>query len=376
MEPSQERDLSSKKNGNVYTVLTNAHVLNRLGSYKILAPDGQSYPLLPRRVFPANVDLAEAEFTSDRDYQISELGDSQTVEVGSNVYTYGWSGISTANNSRTPQFLPGYISNIKSGNTYNGYDLIYTLSRVPGLSGSPLFNDRGKVIGIYGLEDDRATLTLGISIATYQRYANTARIIPSSPSPTPKVSNPQPRLPPTQAANDNFSLAYSLNGRESSVNSVAISPDGQTLVSGSMDKTIKVWRLSDGKLLRTLSGHRVSVNSVAISPDGQTLVSGSMDKTIKVWRLSDGKLLHTLSGHRVSVNFVASTPVEISPNGQTLVSGSYDKTIKVWRLRDGQLLRTLSGHQDRVLSVAISPDGQTLVSGSKDKTIKVWRVIP
>lgn len=214
-------------------------MLDRSGSYKIVAPDGQSYPLLPRRVFPLNVDLAEAEFTSDQDYQISNLGDSQTLEVGNNVYTYGWSGISTAtNNSRTPQFLQGYISNIKSDNTYKGYDLNYTLSRVPGLSGSPLFNDRGEVIGIYGLEDDRSTLTLGILIATYRRYASSARVISA---PTPKVTT---RSQPVKAANTNFSLAYSLSGHEDSVTSVAISPDGQTIVSGGDDRTIQVWRLS------------------------------------------------------------------------------------------------------------------------------------
>ena len=67
------------------------------------------------------------------------------------------------------------------------------------------------------------------------------------------------------------------------VRSVAVSSDGQTLVSGSWDKTIKVWELSTGKLVRTLTGHENPVDSVAISPDGQTLVSGSDDKTIRVW---------------------------------------------------------------------------------------------
>ncbi|MCL1475093.1 WD40 repeat domain-containing protein, partial [Argonema antarcticum] len=70
------------------------------------------------------------------------------------------------------------------------------------------------------------------------------------------------------------------------VYSVAISPDGQTLVSGSNDKTINIWNLATGNLIRTLSGHSGYVYSVAISPDGQTLVSGSNDKTIKIWRVS------------------------------------------------------------------------------------------
>ena len=164
-----------------------------------------------------------------------------------------------------------------------------------------------------------------------------------------------------------FECVCTLSGHSYSVESVAISPDGQTLVSGSWDKTIKVWHLVTGELLRTLTGHTDSVNSVAISPDGQTLVSGSWDNTIKVWHLATGELLRTLVGHSHRVNSVA-----ISPDGQTLVSGSNDQTIKVWHLPTGELLRTFVGHTGMVRSVAINPDGQTLVSGSGDQTIKIW----
>ena len=67
------------------------------------------------------------------------------------------------------------------------------------------------------------------------------------------------------------------------VYSVAISPDGHTLVSASQDKTIKLWSLPDGALLKTLTGHTAWIDAVAISPDGRTLASGSYDKTIKLW---------------------------------------------------------------------------------------------
>ncbi|HEX7735546.1 MAG TPA: WD40 repeat domain-containing protein [Ktedonobacteraceae bacterium] len=155
-------------------------------------------------------------------------------------------------------------------------------------------------------------------------------------------------------------------GHRDPVLSVAFSPDGQTLASGGL-KDIKLWNLATGKELRALTGHTNHVDSVAFSPDGQTLASGSWDNTIKLWNLATGKELRTLTSHTGTVHSVA-----ISPNGQTLVSGSGDKTIKVWDIASGKELRTLTGYRDSVLSVAFSPDGQILASGSGDNTIKIW----
>jgi eukaryotic-like serine/threonine-protein kinase len=163
-----------------------------------------------------------------------------------------------------------------------------------------------------------------------------------------------------------------LTGHTDAVRAVAVSANGQIVASGSSDQTIKIWQLASGKLLHTLTGHKGPVWSIAISPDSQTLASGSYDGTIKLWNLQTGKLLHTLPDHYDSVWAVA-----ISPDGQTLASGSYDGTIKLWDLQTGKLQRTLSsqtssGHTEAVRSVAISPNGQTLVSASWDKTLKVW----
>ncbi|MGK7932234.1 MAG: caspase family protein [Microcystaceae cyanobacterium] len=164
-------------------------------------------------------------------------------------------------------------------------------------------------------------------------------------------------------------LVRTLKGHSSWVRSVAISGDGQTVVSGSRDNTVKVWELGTGKLVRTLAGHSRPVNSVAISEDGKTIVSGSGDNTVKVWELGTGKLLRTLKGHSDSVKSVA-----ISGDGRTLVSGSDDNTVKVWELGTGRLIRTLEGHYTDIESVAISEDGKTLVSGSDDYTVKVWEL--
>ena len=166
---------------------------------------------------------------------------------------------------------------------------------------------------------------------------------------------------------------HTLNGHSDFVYSVAISPNGKTIVSGSKDRNIKVWDLQTGQMQRTLEGHSSLVKSVAISPDGQTIVSGSLDSTIKMWDLHTGQMQRSLKGHSWQVHSVA-----ISPNGQTIVSGGLDiggsKDIKVWDLHTGQLIRTLKGHLSLVTSVAISPDGQTIVSDSRDKILKVWNL--
>lgn len=164
-------------------------------------------------------------------------------------------------------------------------------------------------------------------------------------------------------------LIRTLFSHESGVIAVAISPDKQTLVSSSNDQTIKIWNLVTGELIRTLDGHEGAVWSIAITPNGQTLVSGSGDKTIKIWNLQTGQLVNTLTHHLSSVMSLA-----ISPDGKTLVSGSNDKTIKIWNLATGELIQTITGHDDAVISLAISPDGQTLVSSSNDKTIKIWNL--
>ena len=159
------------------------------------------------------------------------------------------------------------------------------------------------------------------------------------------------------------------NGHSSFIYAIAISPDGQTIASGSADKTIKLWNLNTGQEISTLTGHSGSVASVAFSPDGKLLASSSLDKTIKLWNLQTNKEIRTLTGHS---NSVAS--VVFSPDGKTLASGSNDKTIKLWNLANGKEIGTLTGHSDLVSSIAFSADGQQLASGSKDKTIKLWNL--
>ncbi|KAL4734024.1 hypothetical protein BDV11DRAFT_175153 [Aspergillus similis] len=158
-----------------------------------------------------------------------------------------------------------------------------------------------------------------------------------------------------------------LEGHSDWVLSVAFSPDGRLLASGSVDRNIKLWDPATGTLKHTLEGHSDWVQSVAFSSDGRLLASHSRDEIIKLWDPASGVLKHTLAGHSDWVQSVA-----FSPNGRLLASGSRAKTIKLWDPATGALKHTLEGHSDWVLSVAFSPDGRLLASGSVDRNIKLW----
>ena len=164
-------------------------------------------------------------------------------------------------------------------------------------------------------------------------------------------------------------LRNTLTGYTRGVLSVAFSPDGNTLASGSYDDIVRLWNVADATLRNTLRGHTDTVSSVAFSPDGNTLASGSYDDIVRLWNVADATLRNTLRGHTDTVLSVA-----FSPNGNTLASGSFDRTIRLWNVGTATLRNTLTGHIWLVDSVAFSPDGNTLASGSADETVRLWNV--
>ena len=133
--------------------------------------------------------------------------------------------------------------------------------------------------------------------------------------------------------------------------------------------TIRLWNADTGKHQQTLKGHIAPVESVAFSPDGNTIVSGSEDNTIRLWNAHGRKHRQTLAGHTAPVVSVA-----FSPDGNTIASGSDDNTIRLWDADTGKHQETLNGHNGAISSVVFSPDGRTLASGSQDGTVLLWEV--
>jgi len=158
-------------------------------------------------------------------------------------------------------------------------------------------------------------------------------------------------------------------GHSSSINAVVFSPDGKLALSGSYDNTLKLWQVDSGREIRTFKGPSHWVKAVAFSPDGKLALSGSKDNTLKLWQVSSGREIRTFKGHSWSVNAVA-----FSPDGKLALSGSGDHTLKLWQVLSGREIRTFRGHSEGVNSIAFSPDGKLALSGSYDHTLKLWQV--
>ncbi|CAD8142193.1 unnamed protein product [Paramecium pentaurelia] len=160
-----------------------------------------------------------------------------------------------------------------------------------------------------------------------------------------------------------------LHGYCDCVKTVCFSPDGNTLASGSADKSIRLWDVKTGQQKAKLQIHRGSVWSVGFSPNGNTLASVDGNGTVILWDIKTRKKRAKLDGHRGTVYSVC-----FSPDGNTLASGSDDYSIRLWDVKTGQQKAKLDGHTREIMSVCFSPDGNTLASGSGDNSIRLCDV--
>ncbi|KAI8646875.1 quinon protein alcohol dehydrogenase-like superfamily [Parasitella parasitica] len=155
-----------------------------------------------------------------------------------------------------------------------------------------------------------------------------------------------------------------LSGHTDGVMCVQFCDGSNILMTGSYDKTVRIWCLETGQLIRTLTGHTRCVR--ALQFDEAKLVTGSMDHTLKIWNWQTGKCIRTLEGHTggvLSLNF----------NSRLMATGSTDHTIRVWNFSAGECC-TLTGHTEWVNSVRFCQEGTILVSASDDSTIRLWDV--
>ena len=152
----------------------------------------------------------------------------------------------------------------------------------------------------------------------------------------------------------------------SEVLSVALSPDGGRLASGSEDEIVRIWNTATGELENELEGHTDWVFSVAFLHNGHFIVSGSKDMSVRIWNMATCETTYMLMGHTSPV-----TSVAISRNDKFVVSGSWDRTVRIWETETGEPLRELKGHVDEVESVAVSPDCQHIASGSRGE-VWIW----
>ncbi|PZU98290.1 MAG: protein kinase [Pseudanabaena sp.] len=165
---------------------------------------------------------------------------------------------------------------------------------------------------------------------------------------------------------EQFKLIREIQDKGGWLRAVAFISENQIITAG-QDKNIKVIDIASGKIIRTLSGHTNLINSLAIAPVSDRLVSGSYDNEVRLWQISTGKLLQTLKGHEDRVLGVA-----ISTDGKHIASASRDRTVRVWDAKTGKTLQKIKAHSEAVTCVLITPDGKQIISGGNDKTIRGW----
>jgi serine/threonine protein kinase len=243
----------------------------------------------------------------------------------------------------------------------------------------------------------------------------------------PKIEIPITSLPPakpvvnpvnivTTINRSDWQCINSLEWHNKPINTIALFPDGQYLISGDEGGTVAVWNLtmsrqpiatycnnnpilsvaaspnlsqiasgdknrkvqlrrrdSIGNSVRelradgsSLDSHNGSVRTVKFSPDGKILASGGDDRRIRLWNTDTGKIIYTFDGHLESV-----TAIQFMPNSKILISTGADLTIRFWDLESKQLLKTIEAHDLKIHALAISRDGQTIVSGGSDCNVQI-----
>lgn len=170
-----------------------------------------------------------------------------------------------------------------------------------------------------------------------------------------------------KGAQDGPPVVATLKGHSELVYSVAFSPDGKYLVTGSFDNTLKLWEVATGKEIKTFAGpggHKKMVLSVSFSPDGQMVASGGADNTLKVWDVPVSTPQRSVPG--------GETATAVSPDGSKVAGGGKDGSVRIFNQADGKELFKLAGHQGPITGLSFNANGQVLVSAGTDGTVRFW----
>lgn len=152
--------------------------------------------------------------------------------------------------------------------------------------------------------------------------------------------------------------------------SAAFSPDGSLILAGSAARVVQLWAATNGQEVLRLEGHRGLVSSVAFSPDSKRVVTGSWDETARIWDVTSGQEVERLETSRIN-------SVAFSPEGRYVLVGLWGGVVQLWDTADreaGEVSQQFVGHTEDIRSVAFSPDGRRVLSGADDRTARVWDV--
>lgn len=209
-------------------------------------------------------------------------------------------------------------------------------------------------------------------------------------------------IPKTSSSSSSSRALYTRKAHDKDINAISLSPTSSLFASASQDRTVKIWSTEEGEVQGILRGHRRGVWSVVFAPKDTPPISGengpasssrglvltgSGDKTVRIWSLTDYSCLRTLEGHTNSVLKVLWLPTTSSSSSSSAISNAPasskrppliasaggDGLLKVWDASTGEVAATLDNHTDRIWALTVNPDTGMLVSGGGDSVVTFWK---